>query len=51
MEAPCVVGPPDIFFPMTLPALPVHYYLDHFTEMLAFVESTCASDLTVGRRH
>jgi DNA polymerase-3 subunit epsilon len=31
---------------MKLPALPVFYYLDHFTEMLSFVETTYGSVLT-----
>jgi DNA polymerase-3 subunit epsilon len=31
---------------MKLPILPVFYYLDHFTEMLSFVESTYGSVLT-----
>ena len=30
---------------MTLPVLPTYYYLDHFKEMLSFVESTYASVL------
>ena len=31
---------------MKLPVLPVFYYLDHFTEMLSFVETTYGSVLT-----
>jgi len=31
---------------MNLPVLPVYYYLDHFTEMLSFVETTYGSILT-----
>ncbi len=31
---------------MPLPTLPVFYYLDHFTEMLAFVGRTYGSILT-----
>jgi DNA polymerase-3 subunit epsilon len=30
---------------MKLPVLPVYYYLDHFTEMLSFVETTYGSVL------
>ncbi len=30
---------------MTLPILPTYYYLDHFTEMLSFVETTYATIL------
>jgi DNA polymerase-3 subunit epsilon len=30
---------------MTLPVLPAYYYLDHFTEMLSFVETTYATIL------
>ncbi|MGF1621902.1 MAG: VRR-NUC domain-containing protein [Rhodomicrobiaceae bacterium] len=30
---------------MTLPILPIYYYLDHFTEMLSFVETTYATIL------
>jgi DNA polymerase-3 subunit epsilon len=30
---------------MTLPILPTYYYLDHFTEMLSFVETTYAAIL------
>ena len=30
---------------MSLPVLPTYYYLDHFKEMLSFVESTYASVL------
>jgi len=40
----------DVFAPMKLPALPVYYYLDHFTEMRSFVESTYAPVLTVGAK-
>ena len=31
---------------MKLPVLPVYYYLDHFEEMLSFVEKTYGSVLT-----
>jgi DNA polymerase III subunit epsilon len=30
---------------MSLPVLPTYYYLDHFKEMLSFIESTYASVL------
>ena len=30
---------------MSLLALPIYYYLDHFTEMLSFVEETYAEVL------
>lgn len=31
---------------MKLPTLPVYYYLDHFVEMLQFVETTYGEILT-----
>lgn len=41
----------DVFAPVKLPALPVYDYLDQFTNMLSFVESTYASDLRSADQH
>jgi hypothetical protein len=37
--------------PMKLPVLPIYYYLNHFIEMLQFVETTYGTILTEEHLH